>query len=367
MSKLFEKTAINNMTLNNRFVRSATWEGMAAEDGTCTPRLVDLMVELAEGGVGLIISSHAYIREDGQAGPWQLGVYKDEQIEALSKMVAGVHDRGGKIVLQISHAGYTAHPKLIRQSPLALSNVEGFAKGERREMSIPQIEDLVKAFSEAGRRARDAGFDGVQIHSAHGYLLSQSLSPAFNKREDQYGGSLENRARLILEVLTTLRAILGTDYPILVKMNSEDFIDEGLTQDDALQVGRRLQEGGIDAIEVSGGTPFSGQLGSSRVKISSEEKEAYFRKAGKRFRESLQVPIILVGGIRSFTLAEKMLNEGVADYFSMSRPFIREPNLIKRWMSGDLRRATCVSDNQCFRQVMAGKGIGCVAEEKQRK
>ena len=336
MSRLFEKTTINGMELQNRFVRSATWEGMAADDGTCTPRLADLMGELAEGKVGLIISSHAYIRQDGQAGPWQLGIYKDEHIEPLLRMTDTVHERGGRIVLQLAHAGYFAHPKLIGQTPLAISNVKGFAKGDRQELSVQDIKRLVADFSAAGLRAREAGFDGVQIHAAHGYLLCQSLSPAFNKREDAYGGALENRARMLLEVLAGLRGALGSEYLVLVKMNSEDFIDNGLTQDESLQVGRWLQEGGIDAIELSGGTFVSGPLNPSRAKISSEDKEAYFREAGKRFKTGLDVPVILVGGIRSFGLAERLLDDGVADYFSMSRPFIREPHLVKRWLEGDL-------------------------------
>jgi 2,4-dienoyl-CoA reductase-like NADH-dependent reductase (Old Yellow Enzyme family) len=364
MSKLFEKTTVNGMELNNRFVRSATWEGMAAEDGTCTDHLEDLMVKLAQGNVGLIISSHAYIRKDGQAGPGQLGIYKDEQVEALKKMTAAVHKHGGKIVLQLAHAGFFAHPGLTGQAPMALSRVEGFARGEREEMSDQFIKELVNDFGAAGRRARDAGFDGVQLHAAHGYLLSQSLSPAFNKRKEPYGGSLENRARLTLDVMAKLREKLGNDYPILIKMNSEDFIKDGLSQEEALIIARLLQDGGIDAIEVSGGTFLSGSLIPSREKISSEDREAYFREAGKRFRESLRIPVILVGGIRSIALAEKLLEDGVADYFSMSRPFIREPDLIKRWMSGDLRRATCVSDNQCFKPARTGEGIYCVVEKK---
>ena len=269
MSRLFENTAINGMWLNNRFVRSATWEGMAEEDGTCTPRLVDLMGQLAQGDVGLIISSHAYVREDGQAGPWQLGIYKDEQIEALKKMTATVHQHGGKIVLQLAHAGYYAHPKLIGKAPMALSKVKGIAKGERMEMSDQYIKDLVNDFGAAGHRAKDAGFDGVQIHAAHGYLLSQSLSPAFNKRKEPYGGSLENRARLTLEILATLRKNVGNDYPILIKMNNKDFIDDGLKQEEALRIACLLQDNGIDAIEVSGGTFISGPLSPSREKISS--------------------------------------------------------------------------------------------------
>ena len=201
MNKPFERSTINGMTLANRFVRSATWEGMAADDGACTPKLIDLMTELAKGGVGLIISSHAYVSPEGQAGPWQLGVYKDSLIPGLKALTQAVHENGGKIILQLAHAGFFAHAKLTGQTPLAPSNVDGFAKSPRKEMTVDDIQDVVKSFGTAAKRAQEAGFDGVQIHAAHGYLLSQFLSPAFNRRNDPYGGDIRQRAAAVVEVL----------------------------------------------------------------------------------------------------------------------------------------------------------------------
>ena len=366
MSKLFERSEINGMELGNRFVRSATWEGMAAEDGVCTPKLINLMADLAEGGVGLIISSHAYIKEDGQAGPWQIGAYKDELIDGLKKMTRAVNEHGCRSVLQISHAGFFANSKLTGQTPLAISAVEGFSKSPRKVMTEEEIGNIVGAFGQAARRAKEAGFDGVQIHAAHGYLLSQSLSPAFNKREDSYGGTLENRARFLMEVLGEVRSVVGADFPVLVKMNSEDCLEGGLVLDDAVQFAVMLEEGGIDAIELSGGTFLSGNLSPSRSEINSEEKEAYFRKAAKHFKEKINIPLILVGGNRSLEMAETLVNDGYADYISMSRPFIREPALIKRWASGDHRPAECLSDNKCFGPAMSGKGILCVVEKQEK-
>lgn len=367
MTKLFETTEINDMQLANRFVRSATWEGMAAEDGACTPRLMEIMAKLAEGDVGLIITGHAYIRPDGQAGPWQLGIYKDEFIDDLRELTIAIHKHGSRIVLQMAHAGYFANPKLTGEMPMALSQVDGFAKSPRKEMTVEEIQDIVGAFGQAARRSKEAGFDAVQIHAAHGYLLSQSISPVFNKRRDAYGGPVENRAKFLLEVLQGVRATVGPDFPVLVKMNSQDFLEGGLNLEDALQVGTMLEEQGVNGIELSGGTFVSGKLNPSRGGITSEEKEAYFREEAKAFKEKLNVPLILVGGNRSFELAERLVVEGYADYISMSRPFIREPDLVKRWASGDLRRAACLSDNQCFGPATAGDGIYCVAEKKQKK
>jgi 2,4-dienoyl-CoA reductase-like NADH-dependent reductase (Old Yellow Enzyme family) len=367
MSEMFEAAEINGMKLANRFVRSATWEGMARDDGACSPKLVGLMSELAKGDVGLIITSHAYVRQDGQAGPWQLGIYNDALIQGLREMTQAVHDHGGSVVLQAAHAGFFANAKLTGQTPLAPSHVEGIAKSPRKEMTVDDIQEIVGAFGEAASRARESGFDGVQIHSAHGYLLSQFLSPAFNKRADEYGGSVENRAKPLLEVLRRVKEAVGADFPVLVKMNSQDFLDGGLILEDSLKVGAMLQEGGIDAIELSGGTVVSGKLSPSRMGIKSEEKEAYFKDSAKAFKEALKVPIIMVGGIRSFQLAERLVALGYTDYVSMSRPFIREPDLIKRWASGDLRKAACISDNHCFGPGMAGEGIYCVVEKKLRK
>jgi 2,4-dienoyl-CoA reductase-like NADH-dependent reductase (Old Yellow Enzyme family) len=367
MSGLFEPTQIRNMTLTNRFVRSATWEGMAREDGACTPKLVQLMAQLAEGGVGLIITSHTYVRRDGQASPWQLGVYSDDLIPGLREMAKAVHDHGGKIVMQLAHSGIMANPKTTGQPNLGPSQKEGLATSPGNEMSIRDIRELVEAFGQAAARAKATGFDGVQIHAAHGYLLSQFLSPAFNRRTDAYGGPIENRARALLDVLGAVRKAVGRDYPVLVKMNCQDFLDGGLVAVDSRQAAVMLAEGGIDAIELSGGTLISKALSPSRTAILSEEKEAYFQDAARAFREKLRVPIILVGGVRSLQVAERLVKEGVADYISMSRPLIREPGLINRWKSGDLRRATCISDNQCFVPAFEGAGIYCLTERKERK
>ncbi len=367
MSKLFETSEINGMKLANRFVRSATWEGMAADDGACTPKLIDLMAGLAKGGVGLIVSSHAYVSPEGQAGPWQVGVYDDKLIPGLEAMATAVHENGGKIVMQLAHAGYFANAKLTGQTPMAPSNAEGFAKGPRQEMTAGDIQGVVKAYGAAAKRAQTAGFDGVQIHSAHGYLLSQFLSPAFNQRQDEYGGGIDNRARALVEVLREVRQVVGKDYPVLVKMNCQDFIDNGLALEDSLKAGAMLAQNGIDAIELSGGILTGGKLSPSRMGIKTEDKEAYFQQDAVAFKKQIDVPLILVGGNRSFQVAEGLVDDGVADYLSMSRPLIREPGLINRWKSGDLARATCLSDNMCFEPARKGEGIYCLTEERLKR
>ena len=365
MSKLFEASQINGMQLANRFVRSATWEGMAADDGACTPRFKDFYTRLARGGVGLIITSHTYVRPDGKGTPRQLGIDRDELIDGLQDLTRAIHTYDSRVVVEISHAGILTNEKLTGQVPLIVSPVDGYGQSSGREMTVEDIDDIGDAFAQAALRAKLAGFDAVQIHAAHGFLMSQFLSPAFNKRTDAYGGPVENRARALLEVLAKIRTSVGSDYPVLIKLNSQDILEEGLTLEDSVKTGLMLQEAGIDAIELSGGTLVTGD--HCQKEIDTEDKEAYWRTAAKVFKQNLDVPLILVGGIRSYQLAERLVNEAYADYISMSRPFIREPDLVNRWESGDLRKATCLSDNLCRDPLMQGEGIYCVVEKKRQQ
>jgi len=367
MRIMFEPREINGLQLSNRFVRSATWEGMATESGECTSKLIDLMAGLARGGVGLIISGHTYVSLEGKAGTKQLGVYDDELIPGLQAMTTAVHENGGKIVMQLAHAGIFAASELTGITPLAPSNLDGVYESAHREMTATDIQEVVAAFAAGAKRAHQTGFDGVQIHAAHGYLLSQFLSPYFNRRTDEYGGSIQNRAGASLEVVRAVRAAVGDGYPVLVKMNCRDFHDNGLSLEDSVQAGIMLEKAGIDAIEISGGNRIAGKLGPARVGIKSDDREAYFQNEAGVFKKDIQVPLILVGGNRSFQVAEHLVEEGPADYVSMCRPLIREPDLINRWKSGDLRKSTCDSDNLCFGPAQKGEGIYCVTEARQKR
>lgn len=364
MTKLFETTQIKSMTLANRFVRSATWEGMADNAGFCTPKLIDMMKSLAEGGVGLIITGLAFVTREGRAAPWQVGADGDAFLPGLKEMTDAVHRADGKIALQIAHGGCYCQTQLTGREALAPSTHEAGVIPACREMTVAEIGQVVAAFGESAALAKKAGFDGVQIHSAHGYLLSQFLSPFFNKRKDAYGGSIENRARIVLETLQSVRKAVGDEYPVLIKINSEDFVPGGFTVDEMLLVAEQLARRGIDAIEMSGGTVYaSGVFSAMRTgAFDTPEKEVFYRKAAARYKEEIGIPLMLVGGVRSFEVAEKLVSDGLTDYISLSRPLIREPALVNRWKSGDLRRATCISDNACFGPVLKGEGLHCVRE-----
>jgi 2,4-dienoyl-CoA reductase-like NADH-dependent reductase (Old Yellow Enzyme family) len=368
MAELFECTTINGMSLANRFVRSATWEGLADEDGSVTPRLTEMMVELARGEVGLIISGYTFVTPEGQSSPGQLAVYGDRFLPGLRTMARAVHLAGGKIALQLVHGGCSANPELSGLEAIGPSAREKDGRLTCRPARREDVAIIVSAFARAAERAKQAGFDAVQLHGAHGFLLSQFLSPALNTRRDEYGGSLKNRARFLLEVVRSVREAVGPQYPVLVKINSEDFLDGGMTREEAAQVSSMLEKASIDAVEISGGTVASPEkfLPPRPGRLETPEKEVYYRQAAKLFKQKVTIPLMVVGGIRSYGVAEELIREGTADYISMSRPLICEPGLVKRWREDDRRAAECVSDNACFAPGLEGKGIYCVTMAKKR-
>ena len=366
MSSLFEKTVINNMTLNNRFVRSATFGSMANPDGSCTPDLIRLTRDLAEGEVGLIITGYAFTSEIGKCRPNQTGVHNDSMLDGLKEMAEAAHAEDGAIVMQIAHSGCNSFVRPEGEEALGPSPISMPQGCRCRDMTAAEVKETIDDFVSAAIRVKNAGFDGVQLHGAHGYLISQFLSPFYNKRTDEYGGSVENRARFLLEILREIRSAIGPDYPVMVKINSDDFLENGFVKEEMIKVAIMLEQEGIDAIEISGGTHLSPDeySFSRKTGIVSEEKELYFKEAAGLYKEKIKAPLMLVGGIRSLSVAEKVVDEGLADYVSLCRPLIREPHLIRRWKSGDMKRATCISCNECFKPVRAGKGLNCVAEAK---
>ena len=367
MSILFDETEINGMTVQNRFVHSATWEGMCPDEGRCTKELVEFTVDLARGGVGLIVMGHAYVQENGKASPRQTGIYQDDLIGLLRPIPEGVHKYGSKVAMQLSHSGGSTNQQWMPLPIIGPSSSTNLSGNKVREMTLEEIEGIVEAFGQAARRCVEAGFDAIQIHSAHGYLNNQFLSPHWNKRKDAYGGPIENRARLLFEITQRIRKEVGKDVPLLVKINSEDFVEVGLSLSETIWVCKRLPEMGIDAIEVSGGCREAGEkLMPVRKGIKRVDDEAYFLKQASSIKEAVSVPVISVGGVRSIEVAERIINDGKADYISLSRPLIREPHLIERWRSGDRSKAKCLSDNLCLNAALEGKPLHCVVEKRKR-
>ncbi|WP_297213364.1 MULTISPECIES: NADH:flavin oxidoreductase [Thermodesulfovibrio] len=365
--KLFSPFEIKSIKISNRIVRSATYEKMADEDGFVTDKLINLYVNLAKGGVGLIITGNVLVHISGRSAPKMLCLHNDFYIEGLKKLTDAVHDEGGKIVIQLSHGGrQCASIFLHGRQPLAPSAVyEPVYKVTPKEMTQEEIWEIVESFGKAARRAKEAGFDGVQIHGAHGYLVNQFLSPYTNRRNDYWGGDEERRFHFLEEVYNSIRENVGYDYPLMIKLNASDFIEGGLTLEESLRIAKRLENLGIDAIEVSGGIVESKpDERPVRPKIDSKEKEAYFREFSKEFKKTIKVPIMLVGGIRSRSTAEDILEKNEADLISLSRSLIREPDLPKKWEKGK-DTADCIYCNGCMR-FMKLEYVKCTQLEKKR-
>jgi 2,4-dienoyl-CoA reductase-like NADH-dependent reductase (Old Yellow Enzyme family) len=368
MATLFEETPINGMTLRNRMVRSATWEGMCDQDGRPTEKLINCYCDLARGGIGLIVSGYTFVRPEGKGFPGKMGIHTDDFATDYENLLSAVHDEGGKIAVQLVHAGGQTDSTNAGRQPLAPSSIKVDQFPELpAELTKNEITDIITAFGEGARRAKAWGFDAVQLHGAHGFLISQFLSPLTNRRTDEYGGSVENRSRFLLEVYRKVRETVGGDYPVLIKLNAADNLDGGLEIDDAVYAAKKLAEAGIDAIEVSAGTPASGEENPARQKINKPEKEAYNLGLALRIKEAVSCPVMVVGGIRSYEIAEKTIREDGMDYIAMARPLIREPDLANRWLQGDQSPARCISCNSCFMPGLEEGGIYCVIEKKERE
>lgn len=360
---IFSSLTIGNVTLKNRIIRSATWEGMC-KDGIPTEKLIKLYEELAENNVGLIITGYTYVSKEGMQLPNKMGLDSEENLDTFKRLVDRVHAKNGLIAVQLVHAGGQANRKSSGLKPIAPSAVSFPTYQELpKEMSKGDIERVIECFAKSAKRAKDAGFDFVQLHGAHGYLINQFLSPLTNKRDDEYGGSLENRFRFLKEVIIAIKSYVGKDCPLIIKINGDDFLEGGFSIKESSLVTKWLEELGILFIEVSGGSAVSPDKSPVRKDIDSIEKEGYNVELAKKIKENVNIPVGVVGGIRSFELAEKILHEKWADAISLSRPLIREPNLVKRWLEGDRRKAKCISCNGCFKPGLSGEGIYCVIEK----
>ena len=368
MTDLFDQTTINGMMLRNRLVRSATWEGMCENDGRPTDRLTKCYHDLATGGVGLIITGYTFVRPDGKQLPGKMGIHTDDFDLQMLALTGAVHNAGGKICIQLVHAGGQTDTVTAGRRPLAPSavQVEQFPEIPQ-ELSVQQIGELVEAFGAAAKLAKTYEFDAIQLHGAHGYLINQFLSPLTNKRNDDYGGSIDNRCRFLLEVYRRVRETVGNDYPVMIKLNGSDNLDGGLTLEDAVFAAKALDKEGVDAIEVSGGTPASGDNSPVRMKIDKPAQEAYNLELAKHINQAVSCPVMVVGGFRSYEVAQRVIQEDGLDYIAMARPFIREPGLAKRWQQGDTSPARCISCNGCFKPGIQEGGIYCVIEAQEQK
>lgn len=384
MSGLFSRGRIGSLEVSNRMIRSASHEGLADAKGAPTEDQFNFYKGFVDGGIGLVITGYAGIMQNGKSALYHMTMIdSDESIPAHKKMVDGVHASGGKIVLQICHCGRqtlsseTAAPPLVAPSAIPC----GFYKEMPKALTEPEIHEIADRFALAGKRAQTAGYDGVEIHAAHGYLLSTFLSCHSNKRSDRWGGSRENRFRIVGEVLRAVRRSVGDEYPVLIKLNCYEKPASGMKPEECVEMAKLVERTGCcDAIEISngtnedgfvmarGGVPVDGILKYLRPYCQMKPISKFFVRLAAPFVKLMQpafaegynlataamvkkvvsLPVITVGGMRSKNFMNSAISEGKTDFVSMARPLLLEPDLANKFRSGISEKAECDNCNICL-------------------
>jgi len=383
--QLFEKNTLAGIELKNRLIRSATHEGMSDAHGKPLESIVDLYLKLANGGVGMIITGFVGVKKNGRSSSTMKVLDGDDQIETYQKLMTPVRELGTPIILQIAHAGGLASPSLEGNRQVAPSRMHyKMNRSTATELTSSEIEDIIDAFVSCIVRAKKVGFDGVQLHAAHGYLLSEFLSPYLNKRKDKWGASTEKRFSIIREIFSRSRDLVGS-FPIFAKISGHDDQKEGMTPDEAVRIACLFEKASCDAIEVSCGNgnfldtvrakqiPFDAMfhftpglhnvrglkrnITSFLIKKSFKlhtERENYNVAAADKIKKSVSIPVIVVGGIRKLESAQWIIESGASDYVSLCRPLIIDPNLPEKWKSGKQLISQCIDCNYCL--------MGCLNE-----
>jgi 2,4-dienoyl-CoA reductase-like NADH-dependent reductase (Old Yellow Enzyme family) len=381
MKKVFEEASIGSIKLNNRIIRSATHESMADENGRPTEKLIRKYEAMAKGEVGAIITGYAGIQQNGKA-PLKnmLMIDRDELIESYKEMVNAVHKYNTPIILQIAHCGRQTSSKITGLPTVAPSPIRDKLYNEDlpHQLSETEINEVINNFVLSIERAKKAGFDGVQLHLAHGYLLSSFLSPHMNKRKDKWGGSTENRFRIVKEIMKLARERIG-DYPILVKMNAYEKSKDGIKIEEAIKIAQFLEQSGCNAIEVSCGIAEEGFVVSrggfpydmifkynhrmsklpkfifpfikrvlKRTMSSPEPYSLYNLSNAEEIKNHVKIPVIVVGGIREMNDIKVIIEQDKSDFVSMSRPFVIESDIVKKFREGRQTKSKCINCNYCM-------------------
>jgi 2,4-dienoyl-CoA reductase-like NADH-dependent reductase (Old Yellow Enzyme family) len=354
VSLLFIPGKIGTLEIPNRMMRSATAERMANENGYPREQYYDLYSELAAGGVGLIVTGHMYVHPSGKCHPEMTGVYEDAQIPGLARLADIIHAEGSKVMVQINHGGMQCAKETVDGTIAPSAIAEDFLQQPAREMTANEIERVIDAYAQAARRVKEAGFDGVQLHGAHGYLINQFLSPYVNKRQDEWGGDFEGRTQFLRAVYKAVREKVGPNYPVIIKLGMQDGVKGGLTAEEGARVIDLIDDMGLDAIEISGGL----RAPNTKKGIRHPEEEAYFRPLAQRARRATNLPLALVGGLRTRRVMENLLSSGDVDFVSLCRPLISEPDFPNQLKVGIKEKSRCISANNCWAEK-SGVGIAC--------
>ncbi len=357
---LFDRFVHPTFSAKNRFLRSATWlAGADDETGEMTQAEIGRHVEVAAGGAGTLITGSAYISPEGKALKRQWGLHCDKRIADVNTLANSAHKLDSKLVVQICHAGGQRDVSVIgsTRSLSPSGGIHPLRNFQTEALTYNEILKIRSDFAAAALRAKIGGADAVEIHGGHGFLLTQFLSPLTNIRNDIYGDSLKNRARIFREILTDVRSAVGQDFPILFKISIAEGINNGYAAEDGLWVAKDLLDNGADGIEVSCGTIYANAENIPTViGVSAGESEAPFREYASELKccASPKQIIILTGGLRSLQVMSELIQKGTCDLFGISRPFIAEPDLINRWYEEDTRPSACISCNACFNTIKSG-------------
>lgn len=352
MPMLFEPVTIGELTVQNRIMRSATAERMAhPEKGHPSSQLANMYAALAHGGVGLIVTGHAYVDHSGRAHPEMSSIATDNLIPYWQKVIRPAQEMGARVMMQINHSGGSTEPSVTPQ-PLSPSGVAVNELVTPRQMIDAEIQHLIRAFGQAARRVREAGFDGVQIHGAHGYLVSQFLTPLTNQRDDEWGGDTERRFAFLRGIIQEIRRQVGTDYPVWLKLGITGSEASGLAVDEGTRIAAQCAKLGIDCIEISHGLGEPKSINKKQESPYRPWAEATRKVVGKGFS------LALVNGNKSYAGMQALLENGLVQLVSLCRPLIAEPDLVKKLRAEPTYKHACGRCWECWPKRL-GTGVAC--------
>ncbi|MBI9077206.1 MAG: NADH:flavin oxidoreductase [Desulfatibacillum sp.] len=389
MSILFTEKQVAGLTVKNRFVHSGTGESMATDQGAVTDRLIKRYKTLAKGEVGLIVTGYMSVHPLGRATLRQTGIHSDAFLPGLEKLAQGIHDNNGRVLFQLVHAGRQTTSAVIGEKPAGPSATDRDPTYlvKPRMLTHQEIVEIIDAYKKAAIRAMAAGADGIHISAAGGYLINQFLSPFYNQRDDEWGGTTLNRFRLLREIVIAVKEILPSGAPLVVKINTDDQTPRpGIILDEAMEHAKWLVDLGIDGIEVASGNLLYNHMTMWHGEVPTKEivqgfptwKKPFAWVASKRMEGQLALqgpwnlpaaqalrpvvgdtPLFLVGGLREVGQMESILEQGHADFIQMCRPFIREPFLVKKIKAGKVTQVACTSCNRCLGAIVNQMPIAC--------
>ncbi|WP_298836895.1 NADH:flavin oxidoreductase [Clostridium sp.] len=318
MSFLLKTLENCKLTLNNRLVMPPMATSKSDQNGMVSKAMLDYYDEKSKGGyISLIIIEHSFITLAGKASEKQLSIAQDNNVAGLKKLSDTIHKNGSKTVMQINHAGSSTSKEITGLNPVgptAIINPNSSIVPD--ELSIKEIKNIILEFRNAARRVKEAGFDGVEIHSAHGYLLNQFFSPLTNKRNDEYGGDLLSRIKIHLDIIKAVRDVVGEDFPILLRLGASDNMEGGITIGDSKIAAVSFEKAGIDILDISGGF--------CRFIIPGNTSQGYFSPLSKAIKEAVSIPVLLTGGITKAEAAERLLSSGKADLIGVGRAIYKD-------------------------------------------